>query len=163
VQITTQVTALTEDDKITLEADGLDPDGDILEYKWYLIRASSEKLLGTGESLPTKLPAGTLSIEVEVDDGKGGKFSDTMTIKVQAVEEGSNLGLILGIVAVIVIVVIVALAMMMMRKKPAVAMEKSMDLDSLQKDYDPTPDGGGGEAPGYDPTPSDWDEYKQLE
>ncbi len=162
--ITTIPTALTEDDKIILSVDAVDPDGGDLTITWYL-SSKNDKILGSGSPVETKLPAGTHTIEVEVIDEGGEKAVDSFSIKVTAVEEEAGFGMILAIVVVVVIVIVVALALMKMRGgASAIPPEAKMDLDSLEKEYDPsagrTPDYGDE----YNPMPQyDQDSYDRLQ
>jgi hypothetical protein len=129
-------TEISEDEEIILEATFSDPDGgDELTVTWWLI-GDPDKNLGTGRTISTKLPPGTQTIEVVVDDGKGGESKDTIIFTVKKVEEESNLLLILGILAVIIIVVVVAVAMYMMKRKRPVAIETKIDIDSLEQSYE---------------------------
>jgi hypothetical protein len=163
VTIDLEVTTIDEGDKITLTAVGADEDGDELNYNWYLIGGTEEKLLGTGASIETKdLKAGNRMIEVEVTDGKGGTATDSRTVKVNAVEETSGIGMWLGIIVVIVIVIVVAAVMMMRKGKGEAQPEASMDIESLQAEYDPTQ--GRGEANAGDTYASadgDWESYEE--
>ncbi len=151
--ITTIPTALTEDDKIVLTVDADDQDGGDLTITWYLT-TKNDKILGSGPSVETKLPAGTHTIEVEVIDDGGLKALDTFSIKVTAVEEESDLGMLLAIVVIVVIVVIVALALFKMRSGPAgLPPEAQMDLEALEKGYDPSADRTPDYGEEYDPSP----------
>jgi hypothetical protein len=161
VTINLEVTTIDEGDKITLTAVGNDEDGDDLIYNWYLIGGTEEKLLGTGPSIETKsLKAGSRMVEVEVNDGKGGTATDSRTIKVNAVEESSGIGMWLGIIVVVIIVVVVAVFMMMKGKGDAQP-EATMDLESLQTEYDPTQGRGETEAgETYSSSGSEWESYE---
>ncbi len=165
--ITTIPTSMTEDDTIILSVDAQDPDGDGLEITWYLILADQDKILGVGNDLQVKLPAGTQRIEVEVTDGKGAKATDIFSQEVKAVEEESAIsGMLLGIIILVVIVAVVAFMLIKMRSKPSgVPPEAKMDLESLQKGYDPS-QGRGGDAgsdyEAYDPRPTGDSEYEGL-
>ena len=164
--ITTLPTSMTEDDKIVLSVDAGDPDGDAVEITWYLILKDEDKILGVGNDLPVKLPAGTQKIDVEVTDGKGGKATDTFSQKVEAVEETNAIsGMMLGIIILVVIVAVVAFMLLKMKSKPSeVPPEAKMDLESLQKGYDPS-QGRGGDGNGsgeYNPKPADNSEYEEL-
>jgi len=165
-EITTLATSMTEDDKIVLSVNAVDPDGDGLEITWYLILPDQDKILGVGSPFQTDLPAGTQTIEVEVTDGKGGKATDTFSQKVSAVEEESVVsGMMLGIIILVVIVAVVAILLIKMKGKPSgVPPEAKMDIESLQKEYDPTPTGNGGsnEQGEYDPRPTGGSEYEEL-
>jgi hypothetical protein len=161
--ITTIATALTEDDKIALTVNAEDPDGGDLTITWYLT-SKGDKILGSGPIVDTKLPAGTQTIEVEVIDAGGEKAVDTFSIKVTAVEEESNFGMLLGIVVVIVIVVVIALVFFMTRGGSAASPAAQMDIDSLEKGYDPS----GGSTPDYgeeyNPVPTyEQDQYDRLQ
>jgi len=165
--ITTMATSMTEDDKIVLSVDAVDPDGDTVEITWYLILADQDKILGVGNDLEVKLPSGTQKIDVEVTDGKGGKATDSFSQEVKAVEEESAIsGMMLGIIIIVVVVVVVAFMLLKMKGKPSrVAPEAKMDLESLQKDYDPTQGRGGdtGSTNGeYNPRPTDNSDYEEL-
>jgi hypothetical protein len=161
--ITTLPTALTEDEKIVLSVDATDPDGGELTITWYLT-TKNDKILGSGPSVETKLPAGTQTIEVEVIDAEGQKAVDTFSIKVSAVEEEGNFGMMLGMIIVVVIIIVVALVLVKMRSGPAtLPPEAQIDIDALEKEYDPS----GGSTPDYgeeyDPTPKyGGDEYERL-
>jgi hypothetical protein len=163
--ITTLPTALDEDEKIVLTVDAQDPDGDDLDITWYLV-TKNDKVLGTGPSIEVKLPAGTQTIEVEIMDPGGEKAEDVFSIKVTAVEEeGGTFGLMLGVIVAVVIVLVIALVFVMGRKKQGqVPPGAQMDLDSLEKDYDPS----GGQTPDYgeeyNPAPQyGSDEYNRLQ
>ncbi|NIP35694.1 MAG: hypothetical protein GWN18_12025, partial [Thermoplasmata archaeon] len=162
--ITTIPTAMDDTDKIVLSVDAVDPDGGDLTITWYL-SSKNDKILGSGTSIETKLPAGTQTIEVEVVDEGGEKAVDSFSIKVTAVEEESDFGMMLAIVVVVVIVIVVALALMKMRSGPStIPPEAKMDIDSLEKEYDPsagrTPDYGDE----YNPTPEyDQEGYDRLQ
>ncbi|UCC94133.1 MAG: hypothetical protein JSW25_05590 [Thermoplasmata archaeon] len=160
--ITTIPTALTTDEKIVLSVDAQDPDDDALVINWYLT-TKNDKLLGTGPSVETKLPAGTHIIEVEVIDDGGEKSVDTFSIKVTAVEDESNIGMLLGIIVAVVVIVLIAVVALRMRAAPSMP-EASIDIESLQKEYDPS----GGTTPDYgeeyNPMPQyDQDEYDRLQ
>ena len=158
--ITTPPTALTEDEKLTLEVSVSDPDGDELSITWFLVGESNP--LGSGTTLVTKLPAGTQTIEVEVEDLDGGVATDTYTIKVSAVEKGGmSSGLLIGIVVVIVVAVLVAVLMIMKKKSPATP-DAHMDLEALQQGYDPSQGRGGSAEDAYDPRPQDDEGYEEL-
>jgi hypothetical protein len=90
---------------------------------------------------------------------------DTFSIKVTAIEEESNFGMMLAIVIVVVIVIVVALAFMRMRSTPAqLAPEARMDIESLQRDYDPAPGGTPDYGEEYNPVPQYGnDEYDRLQ
>jgi hypothetical protein len=163
--ITTTPSSMTEDDKIILSVDALDPDGDGLEITWYLILKDQDKILGVGNDLEAKLPAGTQRIEVEVTDGKGGKATDVFSQEVKAVEEESVIsGMLLGIIILVVIVAVVAFMLLKMKGKPSeeAPPEAKMDLESLQKGYDPSQGRGGNTGSEYDPKPADNSEYEEL-
>jgi hypothetical protein len=156
--ITTPPTALSEDEKLLLEVAATDPDGDELTVTWYLVGES--KPLGTGASIEVKLPPGTQTIEVEVEDEGGSIATDTYSIKVSAVEEeGISTGLILAIVVIVVVVILVAV-FLMMRGRASATPDVHMDLESLQKEYDPSQGRGGGDV--YDPRPQDGEGYEEL-
>lgn len=162
--ITTIPTALSEDEKIILSVDATDPDGGDLSITWYLVTETEDKVLGTGATLETKLPPGTQTIEVEVVDSGGEKAVDTFSIKVTAVEEESDLGTLLPIIIVVVIVVVVALVLVRLRGRPStIPPEARMDLESLQKGYDPSPGGTPDYGEEYNPAPRDQDGYNKLE
>ncbi len=163
VSITTPPDTADEGKKVTLTAAGTDEDGDELTYTWYLVGGAEDKVLGTGEILETKdLKAGNRLVEVEVEDGNGGTASDSHTIKVEAVEETSGMGMWLGIIIVVVIAIVVALVVMMKRGKPDAQPEAGMDIESLQQEYDPT-QGRGGTEPGktYDSSQGDWESLEE--
>ena len=136
-----------------------DPDEDELTITWYLVGESTP--LGSGPTLETKLPPGTQTIEVEVEDPDGSIASDTYTIKVSAVEEGGmGSGLLIALVIVIVVVALVAV-LMLMKKKSSATPAAQMDLESLQQGYDPSQGrDSGGDA--YDPRPQDGEAYEEL-
>jgi hypothetical protein len=114
--------------------------------------------------LETKLPAGTQTIEVEVLDSGGEKAVDTFSIKITAVEEESNFGMLLGIIVAVVVVVIVVLALMKMRGRSGISPEASMDLDSLEQDFSPATESTPDYGEEYNPMPqySD-DQYDRLQ
>ena len=158
--ITTPPTALTEDEKLTLVVSVSDPDGDELSITWFLVGESNP--LGSGTTLVAKLPPGTQTIEVEVEDLDGGVATDTYTIKVSAVEKGGmSSGLLIAIVVVIVVGVLVAVLMMMKKKSPAKP-DVHMDLESLQQGYDPSQGRDGSAEDVYDPRPQDDEGYEEL-
>jgi hypothetical protein len=161
--ITTIPTAMTDDEKITLSVNAEDPDGGDLTITWYLT-SQQDKVLGQGPSLETKLPAGTQTIEVEVLDSGGEKAVDTFSIKITAVEEESNFGMLLGIIVAVVVVVIVVLALMKMRGRSGISPEASMDLDSLEQDFSPATESTPDYGEEYNPMPqySD-DQYDRLQ
>ena len=151
VTITTQATAMDEDDKLVLTADTNDPDGDTVEITWYLITKDEDKVLGVGSPLEVKLPSGTNKIDVEVTDGKGGKATSTFTQKVKAVEEESGIGMWLGIIILIVVVAIIAFMLVKMRGGKADAQpEATIDIESLQAGYDPSQGRGKSEGSEYE-------------
>ncbi|UCC94134.1 MAG: hypothetical protein JSW25_05595 [Thermoplasmata archaeon] len=162
VSITAETLTIDEGDKIIMTADGTDEDGDELTYNWYLIGGGEDKLLGTGMTLETKdLKAGSRMVEVVVTDGKGGEATDSRTIKVNAVEETSGIGMWLGIIVVVIIVIVIAV-FMMMRGKGDAQPEASMDLDSLQQEYDPSQgrnEAGAGES--YSSGEGEWESYEE--
>ncbi len=162
--ITTIPTALREDEKIVLSVDAIDPDGDDLTITWYLVSSQSDKVLGSGPTVETKLPPGTQTIEVEVMDTGNEKAEDTFSIKVTAVEEDSSFGMLLGVIVAVVIVVVVALMLVKMRGGPAgIPEEAQMDIDSLVKDYDPSSDSTPDYGDEYNPMPKyDQDEYERI-
>jgi hypothetical protein len=163
--ITTIPSAMTEDDKIILSVDAEDPDGGDLTITWYLATKNDE-ILGTGPTVETKLPPGTNTIEVEVIDNGGEKALDTFSIKVSAVEEESifNFTMLLGIILAVVVLVSVVVFMMTRRGQPHVPPEAHMDLESLQKDYDPAPGGTPDYGDEYNPVPQyQEDEYNRLQ
>jgi hypothetical protein len=102
-------------------------------------------------------------IEVEASDGKGGVTSASHTIKVKAVEESSTMGTWLAIIVVVVIVVVLVAVMMMRGRKAEPAEEARMDLESLQKEYDPSQGRGGGHSDGeaYQSGNGEWESYQQ--
>jgi hypothetical protein len=156
-------TKADEDEKVTLTAEGSDEDEDELTYAWYLVGTGSDRELGVGKTIETKIPAGTHSIEVVVTDGKGGMATKMSTIKVAAVEETGGMGLMLGIIVAVVIAVVIAVVVMMKRGGGEAQPDVKMDLDSLQQEYDPSAGRETKEIEGYDPTPQDWEEYDKLE
>jgi hypothetical protein len=163
INITTLPVTINEDDKITLTAEYNDDDGDEITVSWYLIGKEQDKLLGTGTSIDSKLPPGTQTIEVEVDDGRGGKDTDSIIITVRETEEQGGMGSMIWIVLIIVVVAIVAVALLAMRGKSKGAVpEAKIDIESLQREYDPSQGRENGGEGGYDPTPKDWEEYEGL-
>jgi hypothetical protein len=161
--ITTIPTALTEDEKIVLSVNAEDPDGGDLTITWYLT-SKGDKILGSGPNLETKLPPGTQTIEVEVIDGDGEKAVDTFALKVSAVDEEGSFGMLLGIIVAVAIVLVIVVVFLMMRGGSAVAPAAQMDIDSLEKGYDPS----GGTTPDYgeeyNPTPQyEQDQYDRLQ
>ena len=155
---------MTEDEKIVLSVDAIDPDGDDLTITWYLVSSQSDKVLGSGPTVETKLPPGTQTIEVEVMDTGNEKAEDTFSIKVTAVEEESSFGMLLGVIVAVVIVVVVALMLVKMRGGPAgIPPEATMDIDSLDKEYDPSSDSTPDYGDEYNPMPKyDQDEYERI-
>jgi hypothetical protein len=158
VTITTPPETVDEGKKVTLTADGTDPDSDDLIYTWYLV-GTEEKVLGTGKTIETKdLKAGSRKVEVEVSDGKGGTTKASTTIKVNAVEEGSGINMMYIIIIVVVLVAVMAVVMMMRKGKGEAKPEARMDLESLQQDYDPSQGRGGGEGgQTYESANGDWE------
>jgi outer membrane protein OmpA-like peptidoglycan-associated protein len=66
----------------TVSADGLDPDGDTLSYRW---GAAAGTLASPGDrqsAWTAPMQEGAVPITVEVNDGKGGVASDAVTIQV---------------------------------------------------------------------------------
>jgi hypothetical protein len=162
--ITTVPTALTEDERIVLTVNATDPDGDELTITWYRIGDDNDEILGIGRIVETKLDPGTAQIEVEVKDDKGGKAVDTFTIKVSSVEEKSALGTWIGIIVIVVIAIGLAIGFVKLRMASAPsAPVVQMDIDSLNREYDPS--GGSTQDYGdeYNPTPDYGDEYNRLE
>jgi hypothetical protein len=157
--ITTDVTEMTDKDLIVLSVETSDPDGDPVEIVWYLIGELEDKPLGTGSPLSTKLPAGTQKVEVEVKDSSGATAKDSFTIKVTATEEAGTSSMMIGIIVLVIVIVVVALlvAMKMKGKPKAVKPEATIDVESLQKEYDPSQGRGG-----YDPSPRDHEDYQRL-
>ena len=161
--ITSPPTAIDEGKMLSLTAVGTDPDGDDLTYTWYLVGGTEEQVLGTGKVLETKkLKAGSRMIEVEVADGKGGEATASHTIKVNAVEETSGMGMWLGIIVLVVIVIVVVAVVMMRKGKGDAQPEVKMDLESLQQDYDPTQGREGAEyGETYESTDGEWETLKE--
>jgi len=162
--ITTLPTALDENEKIMLMVNAQDPDGGELTITWYLA-SKDDRVLGTGQSLETKLPPGTQTIEVEVIDEGGEKAEDIFTIKVTAVEEdGGSFGMLLGIVVAVAIVIVIALVFMMSRKgKGGKPPEANIDIESLQKEYDPSGGTTSDYGEEYNPMPKyEEEEYGRL-
>ncbi len=65
----------------SMQAAATDPDGDVLAYQWELGDGST----ATGSSVATKVysgSGGSLSVRLNVTDGKGGASSDTRTITI---------------------------------------------------------------------------------
>jgi hypothetical protein len=78
VSITTPVnfTKYKKGEFVTFTADARDEDGDNLTYIW---RDGAGILLGTGLSISTdKLEAGTQTVRLEVNDGKGSVYTDVV-------------------------------------------------------------------------------------
>jgi len=163
--ITTIPTALSEDEKIILSVDAIDPDGGDLTITWYLVTDTEDKVLGVGPTLETKLPPGTQTIEVEVLDSGGAKAVDSFTIKVSPVEEETifNFTMLLSVILLVAAVVSVVGFMMTRKGKPHVPSEAHMDLETLQKGYDPSPGGTSDYGEEYNPVPKDQDGYNKLE
>ena len=103
---------------------------------WWLVGDKYE-LLGSGASISTKLPSGDQTIEVVVEDGRGGEATDTVDFSVEDVKEKSGFGLPIGIIAavIVVVVVVVALMMMMKRRQPKVV-DTKIDIESLEQSYE---------------------------
>jgi hypothetical protein len=162
--ITTLPTALEEGETITLSVDASDPDSDELTITWYRVSAKGDKVLGTGAEITTTLDPGTVTIEVQVIDPHGEKAIDVFSIEVKAIEEESDLGMLLGIVVAVVILIVIALVYMRMRSSVhTLPPEARMDIESLDRGYDPsseqTPDYGDE----YNPSPQYDEEYDRLQ
>ncbi len=159
VNITLAPDTVDEGKKVTLTAQGSDPDGDDLIYTWY---GSDDRILGTGSSIDTKdLKAGSQKVEVEVTDGNGGTAKASTTIEVNAVEDGGGINMMLVIGIVVALVVVMALVMMMRKGKAEAQPEASMDLESLQAEYDPSAGRGGTEGGSYQSSDGEWESYQE--
>jgi hypothetical protein len=142
-------TEVREDEEVSLSATFSDLDsGDELMVTWWLVGDKYENL-GTGSSLSTKLPPGDQTIEVVVEDGRGGEATDTIDFTVEDVKEESGFGLPIGILAVIIVVVVIVVALMlMMKRKRPVVVDTKIDIESLEQSYEDQlggyekPDGG---------------------
>ncbi len=82
---------ITDGDLLRLRAVAVDPDGDVLIYRW---GSTAGRRLGTGSEITldtTGVTAGpgappvTITITLTVDDGRGGTDSDTRTVSVHSV------------------------------------------------------------------------------
>jgi hypothetical protein len=163
VSIVSPPDTVDEGKKLTLTAEGSDPDSDDLTYTWYLVGGTEDKMLGTGPTLETKaLKAGSRMVEVTVSDNKGGENTASHTIKVNAVEDSSGIGgMWLGIVVVIVIVIVIAVVMMMRKGKGPEPEDMGMDLESLQKEYDPSQGRAGNQqGDSYQSEGGEWESFK---
>ena len=71
------------------------------------------------------------------------------------------MGMWLGIIVIVVIVVIVAAVLMMRKGKGPTPEDVSMDLDSLQAEYDPSQGRGGTqEGESYQSEGGEWESMK---
>lgn len=112
------VTGLDNKDLVVLSINAMDPDGDELIVTWWLLREDQDLNLGTGSTITTQLPAGSITIEVEVSDGRGLPVRDRLDLNVAKVKEDGGLStMLLGIVAAVVVAVIVVVALLAMRSK----------------------------------------------
>jgi hypothetical protein len=142
----------SSEEEVVLTCNWTDPDGDEPIITWYLITSEGDEVLATGPEFRGKLPAGEQTVEVEVDDGKGGKATNRVKLDVEG-EDGGGLGtgMLLGIVAIVIVVVVIAVLVMYMRGGKPDELEvgeeaaPKMDFSELERDYDPRPDYGGGE------------------
>ena len=137
-------------------------DGDEVAIYWYRLGENEDKLLGTGTSLSFKLPPGKQTVEIVVDDGKGEDVRTSFDVTVEEVDEGGG-----GMTAIIIIILFVVImaamgAIAVSKRKKETAPEPTMDLDSLQKEYDPSQGRGGSGGEAYDPTPMYDEEYEEL-
>lgn len=72
-------------DDFSLDASGSDPDLHELRYEW---RNGQGTMVSTGQFfVPSNLPAGQHTFTVTVDDGRGGRASDSMVLTVLPYEE----------------------------------------------------------------------------
>jgi peptidoglycan-associated lipoprotein len=68
----------------TITADGQDPDGDTLTYKWTTPSGQVQNPADRQTLWTAPMQEGTVPVTVTVDDGKGGTASDTVQIQVVA-------------------------------------------------------------------------------
>ena len=153
---------IKEDKKLTVTLEVDDPDGDELAIYWYRLGENQDKLLGTGTSLSFKLPPGTQTVEIVVDDGKGEDVRTSFDVTVEEIDEGGG-----GMTAIIIIILFVVImaamgAFAVSKRKKEAAPEPKMDLESLQTEYDPSQGRGGSGGEAYDPTPMYDEEYEEL-
>jgi peptidoglycan-associated lipoprotein len=66
----------------TITADGQDPDGDTLTYKWTTPSGNVQNPADRQTLWTAPMQEGTVPVTVTVDDGKGGTASDTVQIQV---------------------------------------------------------------------------------
>jgi outer membrane protein OmpA-like peptidoglycan-associated protein len=66
----------------TLRADGQDPDGDTLSYKWSCVTGTLGSPGAPTSPWTAPMEPGAVVCTVTVDDGKGGTASDTVTLQV---------------------------------------------------------------------------------
>jgi outer membrane protein OmpA-like peptidoglycan-associated protein len=66
----------------TLRADGQDPDGDTLAYKWSCVAGTPGSPTAPTTPWTAPMQPGAVVCTVTVDDGKGGTASDTVTLQV---------------------------------------------------------------------------------
>jgi peptidoglycan-associated lipoprotein len=66
----------------TITADGQDPDGDTLTYKWTTPSGSVQNPADRQTLWTAPMQEGTVPVTVTVDDGKGGTATDTVQIQV---------------------------------------------------------------------------------
>jgi len=161
--ITTLPTALEEGETIILSVDANDPDGDELRITWYRVSAKGDKVLGTGANVETELDPGTVTIEVQVLDPYSEKAVDVFIIEVKAIEEESNFGMLLGIIVAVAILIVIALVYVKMRSSTqTLPPEARMDIDSLDREYDPSSEQTSEYGEEYNPSPEYDEGYDRL-
>ncbi len=75
----------TNNDAVSFEADASDPDGDSLSYMWFLDEVHQS---ATSSAMELTNPlAGTHTMRVMVDDGKGSTAQDSVEFSVQAAQQ----------------------------------------------------------------------------
>jgi hypothetical protein len=147
------ISGLNDKDPVVLSINSTDPDGDELIVTWWLLREDEDVTLGVGSTITTRLPAGSITIEVEVSDGRGPSVKDRIDLNVVKVKEsgGSNT-MLLGIIGVVVVAVIVVVALLATRGKgkggPAKPKRSLFDRDEEEE----------GEVSEEDVTVPDYDE-----
>jgi hypothetical protein len=105
---------------ITFTADARDDDGDNLTYVW---RDGAGVLLGTGLSMSTdKLEAGTQTVRLEVNDGKGSVYCDVVVAIAKPAAKPASKGFIPGFTTVAAVaavaLAIAAVGVARRRKEP---------------------------------------------
>ena len=89
VNLRTRDSTLDEGERITLQADGYDQDGDSLTYTWYEVAPDGrEREVGLGANFQMKTPlaAGVYKYKCQVDDGNSKQWSDEVLVTVTAKE-----------------------------------------------------------------------------